>query len=80
MALPEVPQADRAEEVVQRAPAVALQELQAVAQAAVEAGAARVAGQGAALVVAPVTDQGVVVQGESQATAVPGLAIMANTA
>ena len=79
VAPPEVPQEDRPEEVVQRAVAVALQEVQAVAQAAVEAGAARVPGQGAALVVARVADQGVGLQRVAQATAVPGPAIMANT-
>ena len=62
----EVRQEDRAEEVVQRAPAVALPEVQAVAQATVEVGAALVAGRA------------VVVQGVAQATAVPGPAIMAN--
>jgi hypothetical protein len=67
-------QADRVEEVVQQPAAVALEVLQAVGQATVEAGAAPVA----ALVVAQVAGQALAVQEVAQATAVPGPAIVAN--
>jgi len=77
-ALREARQEDRARKVVQRGMAVALQVMQAVAQVRVEAGAAPVAGQRAARVVALVAGRVVVVQGVLRAMAVPAPAITAN--
>jgi hypothetical protein len=77
-ALREVRPADRAEGVVQRPAGLALQVMQAVARAMVGAGAAPVAGQAAARVVAPVAGRTAVVQGPAQPMAVPGLALLGN--